>query len=120
MSVVSTTLRCGFCGHEWEGIYVASSMQTDTVFTCPRCKSLRGKPKCFSEPADTDNYFGVGLDRTDESVTFCIPGLHAEKVFRLRGALPREMALNFAAWLVRVADPDGEDFQRLHEEIRKR
>lgn len=125
MSMIARTLRCGFCGHEWDGLWdAASSMQPDMIVTCPKCKSLRGKPKAFGEPADTDNYFAVGTDRetnSDEgSATFNIPGWQGEKTFRLQGSLPREMALNFAAWLARVADPDGEDFQRLYEEIRKR
>lgn len=127
MSMIARTLRCGFCGHEWDGLWdAASSMRPDMIVTCPKCKSLRGKPKAFGAPADTDNYFAVGLDSIEDGVngrdgaTFNIPGTNGNRVFRLQGTLPRDMALNFAAWLVRVCDPSGEDFQRLYEEIRKR
>jgi DNA-directed RNA polymerase subunit RPC12/RpoP len=121
MSMLQKTLRCGFCGHEWEGLWdVESSLQADSITACPQCSSLRGKPKIFGEPADTDNYFAVGFDDDAGAAEFQIPGLHGDKVFRLQGTLPKEMALNLAAWLVRVTDPTGEDFQRLYEEIKKR
>lgn len=40
-------------------------------------------------------------------------------IYRFRQALSVDDALNLAAWIVAIADPGGEQFQKLLEEIKK-
>lgn len=58
-------------------------------------------------PIDSSNQFGVGV-RGDGKVIITLYGI----------ALTPEGALNLAAWLSVLADPGGERFERLVQEIK--
>ena len=60
-----------------------------------------------------NNEFFVGSRGTPETA--------GQKVFMVRpvvGEITRDQALNLAAWIVAVADPEGEDFRKLLEEVK--
>lgn len=61
---------------------------------------------------DTSNMFAVGV--TGVSMSKVIINLPVPR------PLTREQALNLAAWLIVLADPEGKDFARLVEAIKKK
>ena len=63
---------------------------------------------------DTSNRFGVGV-RGDKVVISAFQW--STKL--LSAELSKDQALNLAAWLAVLADPEGKDFQRIIEEIKK-
>ena len=58
-------------------------------------------------PVDSSNVFAVGLSRNERVVINC-------PVVR---NMDRATALNLAAWIRVIADPGGQEFERLVEEI---
>ena len=57
--------------------------------------------------SDTANIFLVATDAAGERVVLCPTG----------GAVSRAEALNMAAWIVALVDPEQKDFKRLLETI---
>lgn len=58
---------------------------------------------------DVTNKFGVGIQ----------PATGGVQILALTGGrlIPKEDALNLAAWIVAVADPLGEDFEIMMEQV---
>lgn len=75
---------------------------------CGRCHEF------LDEPTDAANYFGVGVPGD-------LPGQGNGSIVVLAFArrLTRKGAVNLAAWLSVLADPEGKEFGRLVEEIKR-
>jgi Iap family predicted aminopeptidase len=67
---------------------------------------------------DSGNHFQVRRTTMDE-IAFSIFQDIDGKRWELRAQLDPALALNLAAWLALVADPPGEEFCRLYNEIKK-
>lgn len=67
------------------------------------------KPLCPAAKVDSGNWFLVG-GRGDEIVILRQP----------TGTLTKAEAVNLAAWLMVMADPTGEEFERVVKEIVKK
>lgn len=117
MSVEHKRLRCGFCGHEWRALWdMGSHLQTAAVKTCPQCRQPAAR--LASTELFEENAFEVRID-PEGDVMFSIPGLRGTERLALDATLPRDYAINLAAWLAKVADADG-DFRELCERIKRR
>lgn len=69
---------------------------------------------------DSSNQFAVGV-KGDRILFSPAPDqfLMRQPLHIPRLELTREQALNLGAWLVTLADPTGEEFEKLRQEIQK-
>jgi hypothetical protein len=71
-------------------------------------------------PVSTANHFNVLL--RDGEITFCIHGAEAAEGKQradLQVNLDPDLAVNLAAWIALLADPEGREFCRVYNEIKK-
>lgn len=125
MSVINRGLKCLKCGHQWRGLWdIASTMQPFGE-GCPRCKETttvrcQTSSEAAAPPAVLESANVFSVVRIDDGVRFCLDGENDGRHYKLQGEVPWELAINFAAWLMVMADPNGKEFCRLVEEIKKR
>lgn len=72
----------------------------------PEQKSVAG---IHCPPGDTSNQFFVGAVGGKDMIT----------IVSLRCQMTKAQAINLAAWLIVLADPAGEEFERVVNEIKK-
>lgn len=89
-----TCLVCGMTSHHPKDVFYRY---------CGVCHEF------LDDPKDSANHFGVGSAADGACIT----------VLGLGRRLTRAGALNLAAWLRVLADPSGEEFDRIVKEIEK-
>lgn len=139
MAITTRHLRCGSCGQEFEGSWSDDSSVQPESARCPACgkrnqvrpKYLPGAPsadgrilgeetlavRAGEKMVSSANHFNVR--RMGEIVCFSIWQNQEGKTYELRGEFDRELALNLAAWIVAIADPEETNFLRVLQEITK-
>jgi|GEM_PF-4653019 len=70
---------------------------------------LANLPSLAEKTLDTSNQFLVGA----------VPGKDMITIISMGARLTKAQAVNLAAWLKVIADPDGKEFDRVEEEIKK-
>ena len=123
MSVATRPLKCSRCGHQWSDLVDDHGEGRCPTPHCPKCSSqdfrivqtqnlyrqsgMEQEAKAAWDKADSANHFIV-----------CVKG---EFVCILNPPTMMPMckaeALNLAAWLVALADPDGTKFKQMLEQV---
>ncbi len=136
MSAVSRQLRCNGCQKDFSQLLPFGCTVVPSGIRCPKCGSASVKLAGHAREAthaveehaqrrthwDTGNLFevlavgdgGIQFRSSPAGLFEGLPWAQAQI------QVPRELALNLAAWLALLADPTGKEFERIGEEIKNR
>lgn len=109
MSLVSTLIRCMNCQHEYAGMWDLDSKIQPLSSRCPKCggAATQRANTVAGAAFDSGNLFEVCAQ--GDWIIFNRP---------IMGRVAKKDALNWAAWVAALSDPDGREFLRVYNDIK--